>query len=127
MKTIADIDARRTAILQEMASVRSLCAASLSEQVYRDTREDGTEVVRGPYFVLSRNVNGKTKSHRVKKGDVKHVKADVENHKRFLRLCREFEELTQRLGELERQERGEVEAVKKKPGSRSGRAKKSRG
>jgi hypothetical protein len=126
MQTVVDIDTRRAAILREMAAIRSLRAASLSEQVLRGKRGDGTEVVRGPYFVLSRNVEGRTQSRRVGKGEIDQIRVDVENHKRFLALCREFEELTQNLGELERRECGDIEQLKKKPRSRSNKARKSR-
>jgi hypothetical protein len=39
--------------------------------------------VRGPYYVLSRSQNGKTKSQRIKMTDVERVKQDVANHQRF--------------------------------------------
>lgn len=122
---IAQIEARRQEILAAMATIRSLERASLKEQMLPVKHKDKKEpVLRGPYFVLARWENGKTRSKRVPAGEVERVRQDVDNHKRFLALSKEFEELTERLGELERAASASEETLKKKPKSQSRKARK---
>jgi hypothetical protein len=54
---------------------------------------------------------------------VEQARRDVAVHKRFLILCREFEQLTTQLGELERQGSG-VEREKKRRRSLSNKSEK---
>lgn len=122
------IERRRRQILADMESIRSLECATLKDQMipvhHKGKREP---VLRGPYYVLARWENGRTKSRRVKAGELERVKADVANHKRFLALCREYEELTERLGQLEREQDAQAEALKKKLKPRSRKTKKPAG
>lgn len=128
MDRIDAIEQRRREILQEMGAIRSLCPASLKEQMLPVRHKGRKEpVMRGPYYVLARWEDGKTRSRRVKRAQVDQVKQDVDNHKRFRALCKEFEELTEQLGVLERQAGLVDEDVKKKPKSTSSAARKPSG
>lgn len=103
MTTINDIEAKREAILEEMRSIRSLRRGNISEQYlkvqHRGVREP---VLRGPYYVLMRRDGKKVISQRVTKGPaLEQARKDIESHRRFVTLCREFEALTEQLGELE--------------------------
>jgi hypothetical protein len=112
--SIAQIEQRRRQVLEEMQTIRSMVRATLKEQMLPVKHKDKKEpVMRGPYYVLARWEQGKTRSRRVPRGEVERVRKDVENHQRFRALCQEFEELTERLGELERQATASREAVKK--------------
>lgn len=125
MNFIPDIEQRRETILKEIGAMRSLCTASLSEQMLAVKHKGKKEpVMRGPYFVLSHRLDGKTRSRRVRKNELEQVKRDVGNHKRFVTLCKEFEELTERLGELERTQEADMEKLKKKPKSPLSKIKK---
>lgn len=111
---ISEIEQRRKLVLAQMSALRSMRAAALSEQMLPVPHKGHKEpVMRGPYYVLSRRVDGKTRSQRVPAEDVEQVKKEVANHKKFLALCREFEELTERLGALEREATASDEAEKK--------------
>lgn len=102
MDSLEKIEVRREQVLQEMRSIRCLCRGSLTEQ-YLDARSSGGEPVKhGPYFVLSWREEGHTKSRRVSREEVSVVQSDLLERQRFLTLCREFEELTERMGQLER-------------------------
>lgn len=125
MNSMTTIESRRETILNEMRILRSLCLSSLSEQMLPVKHKGKKEpTMRGPYFVLSRRQHGKTRSRRVRADELEQVKKDVANHQRFVALCKEFEELTQRLGELERAQEADTEALKKGLKSRSSRTKK---
>ena len=73
---------------------------------------------------IARWENGKTHSRRVPQEELEQIKQYVANHKRFIVLCKEFEALTQQLGQLERAQKADMETVKKKPKSPSRRIRK---
>ena len=125
MYSIPEIEQRRETILKEIGAMRSLCAAALSEQML-PVKHKGKKkpVMRGPYFVLSRRQDGKTCSRRIRTDELEQVKKDVANHKQFVTLCKEFEELTERLGKLERENDEDMEKLKKKRKSPLSKTKK---
>ena len=120
MKKIQEIEVRRNAILEEMKSIRSLRRGSINEQYFQAHLQGRKDpVLRGPYYVLSRREGGKTVSRRLRtESELEQARRDVASHKRFMALCREFEELTEGLGELE-QELGEESREKKRRRLRS--------
>lgn len=104
MNTIRDLEDRRDAILDEMRSIRSLRRGNISEQFLKVRHQGVREpVLRGPYYVLLRRSGKKVISQRVTSGsELEQARLDIESHKRFVALCREFEALTEQLGEIER-------------------------
>lgn len=125
MNQIKEIEERRGEILREMAGIKSLRRGSITKQ-YLKVRHKGKKaaVVRGPYYVLSRREGGKTQSRRLtSEAEVARAREEVAAHERFRELCREFEELTERLGELCRVE-DEAGAEKKRRRLRSNRTRK---
>lgn len=124
-RAIKELEARRAELVNELLEIRSLVRGSVSEQFLKVAQKGKTEPARrGPYYVLSRSQQGRTKSERIKKKDVARVKRDVENHKRFTALCEELAAVTEQLGELEREAAASEEAVKKGLNSQSTRARK---
>jgi hypothetical protein len=91
-------------------------------QQYLKVRHRGKSepVLRGPYYVFSRRGEGKTVGYRLTTAqEVEQARADILAHKRFVALCKEFAEVTEELGRLERRAPEEREAEKKRPRSRS--------
>jgi len=117
---IEELIARRDSILKEMGSIRSMKRGTITEQYLKVRHEGQSEpVLRGPYYLFSRKENKRTVGKRLTSAaELAQARADVAAHKRFVQLCREFEELTERLGELER-ELPDDEAQKKTPRLRS--------
>ena len=102
MQGIQEVEARRQALVKEMLSIRSMRRGTINEQYFKVKRKK--ESLRGPYYVISRRQGGKTVSMRVTSAkQLEQAKKDVAAHRRFVQLCKEFETLTERLGELERQ------------------------
>jgi hypothetical protein len=115
MDTVQQLEAQRTAILEEMRSIRSMRRGTINEQYFK-TRLKGRKgiVHQGPYYVFSRREGEKTVSKRLRSEvEMEQARRDVAEYKRFLGLCQEFEGLTARLGELERGEQG-LEQEKKR-------------
>lgn len=104
MENINDLEARREAILNEMRSIRSLRRGNISEQFLKGQHQGIRQpVLRGPYYVLLRREGKRVISQRVTSGsELAQARQDIESHKRFVALCREFEILTEQLGEIER-------------------------
>jgi len=104
MDTFQKLEARRLALLEEFRSFRSMRRGTINEQFF-DVRLKGQAktVRRGPYYVLSRREGDKTVSRRLTTPEaLEQARNDSEAHKRFHALCREFEEVIEKLGELER-------------------------
>ncbi len=125
MNPIQRLEERRDAILEQIRSIRSMRRGTVNKQFLK-VRHKGRDkpVSRGPYYVLSRRQEGKTVSQRLTSPEeLKQAQNDVEAHKRFVALCKQFEELTERLGQIQR-ESDELRAEKKRPSSRSSRTKR---
>ena len=74
--------------------------------------------------MLSRREGGKTVSQCLTSPEeLKQAQKDVEGHKRFVALCKQFEELTERLGQIQR-ESDELRQEKKRPSSWSSRTRR---
>lgn len=128
MNTIEKIERRRAQIIEQVSSIRSMELGTLNEQMLPVRHKDKAQpVLHGPYYVLSRRENGKTRSRRVGKDELEQVQRDVSNRKKFEALCAEFKELTRELGELERAQTAAEQAEKKRLKPQSNKARKSNG
>jgi transposase len=129
MNARQELESRRKDVVERMLAIRSMRKGTISEQwvpIIRDGKKTGER--RGPYPVFTCKVNGRTVSERLK-GDeaLARAREEVDNYRRFRDLYAELEELTVALGEVDSRERDGEEQLKKKPGSRSNKARKSRG
>ena len=125
MSTIGAVEQQREDVLEQMSTIRSMERASRSEQML-EVKHKGVEepVLRGPYYVLVRREDGRSRSRRVPKDEVAQVKQDVANCQRFRALAREYEKLTEELSRLERESGASEEALKKRIKSPSNRMRK---
>ncbi len=120
---IQEIEIRRNAILEEMRSIRTMRRGTINEQ-YLEVRHKGKKepIKKGPYHLFSRREGNRTVGYRLRTPEeLEQAQADVAAHKHFIELCREFESLTEKMGELLRLPEG---AEKKLPRSSSSRTKK---
>ncbi|OGD22995.1 MAG: hypothetical protein A2W03_04440 [Candidatus Aminicenantes bacterium RBG_16_63_16] len=104
MDSIPQLEARRLAILDSIKAIRSMRRGSISEQFFPVLRRGQKQTARrGPYYVLTRHRGSRTVSQRLITPEaLRRAREDVEGFKRFQALCREYEQLTEKLGEVER-------------------------
>ena len=104
MDLLQQIEAQRLAILDNLKAIRSMRRGSVSEQFFPVQRQGQRPVARrGPYYVLTRHRGSKSVSQRLTTPEaLRQARQDIEAFQRFQVLCREYERLTERLGELER-------------------------
>jgi len=122
MKEIKEIEEKREAVLDQMRDIRCMKRGTINEQ-YLKVRHKGKKqpVLRGPYHVLSRREGNRTVSERLHNDEeLQRARNYIETHKRFVSLCKEFERLTEQLGELECATVG-LDVEKKRRVSRSSR------
>ena len=123
MDTARTLEEKRERVLEQMRALRSMRRGSVTEQ-YLKVRHKGKRkpVVRGPYWVYTWKEGGKTVGQRLSREEAAQIEKDVEAHKKFVALCKEFETLTMRLGDVEVE--GALTPEKKRPRSRSSRTKR---
>jgi len=118
MDTVHELEAQRDAILERMRSIRSMRRGSINGQHFK-THLKGRKgiALQGPYYVLSRREGDKTVSKRLRSvAELERAQTDVAEYKKFMGLCQQFERLTARLGELEREPQ---DVLQEKKGFRS--------
>jgi hypothetical protein len=114
METVQELEAQRNAILEQMRSIRSMRRGTINGQHFK-THLKGRKGValQGPYYVLSRREGEKTVSKRLKSpAELEQAQGDISEYKRFMELCQQFERMTARLGELEREQQCVLEEKK---------------
>jgi len=118
MDTVQELEAQRNAILEQMRSIRSMRRGTINGQHFK-THLKGRKgiALQGPYYVLSRREGKKTVSKRLKSpAELEQAQGDVSEYRRFMGLCQQFERLTERLGELGREQQ---DVLQEKKGVRS--------
>lgn len=114
MHLLQQIEAQRLAILDNLKAIRSMRRGSITEQFFPVQRKGQKQAARrGPYYVFTRHRGSKTVSRRLTTaGALQQAREDVEAFKRFQALCRDYECLTEKLGELERKTEQEKKRLK---------------
>jgi hypothetical protein len=84
----------RSAILQQMAELKSMERGTLSEEYREHPHGSGAKVRLGPYFKHQVWEAGSNKSRRVPADEVAQLRQDLDNHKRFTELADAYVELT---------------------------------
>ena len=112
MSLLLKLEQERLAIVEKIGKIRHMRRGTINEQ-YLSVRQKGKDPIRrGPYFVLSKNDDGKTKSSRLRKNELEQVQQDVEAYKEFQKLSKAYVDVTEALAMHEREDGGS-DAVKK--------------
>jgi hypothetical protein len=116
MDTVRQLEQQREGILEQLRQIRVMRRGTINEQYLKVPHKKRAEPVpRGPYYVLSRYLGGKTVSQRLTGPEqVGQARSDVAAYQRFAALCREYEQVTEQLGRVERSGGGQ-DRKKKRP------------
>jgi hypothetical protein len=122
------IHRRQQEVLEAIGRIDTMRRGALSRQHYPDrrARKDGRGAV-GPYFVWQGYENGKHFSRRVSAEQAERLSREIEERKRFERLCAEYVALGEARADAGQREGDPADDVKKKPNSPSRRTRKSGG
>ena len=114
MDSLQQIEVQRLAILEDIKSIRSMRRGAITEQFFPVRRQGQTLTARrGPYYVLTRHQDSKTVSQRLTTPEaLQQAREDVEAFQRFQALCRDYEQLTEKLSTLERKTASEKKRSK---------------
>jgi hypothetical protein len=126
--TTRQIEQLRRDLTEKMLGIRSARKGTIIEQSFPVLREGKpTGEMRGPHPLITTKKNGRTVSQRLKTPEqLEQARTDIANHQQLAALFKQFEELTEALGEAFRQESAPEEAIKKKPRPLSSRPRKSK-
>jgi hypothetical protein len=114
MDSLQQLEAQRLAILDSLKSIRFMRRGSITEQFFPVRRQGREQTIRrGPYYVFTRHQGSKTVSRRLTTPEaLQQAREDVEAFKNFQALCRDYEQLTEKLGALERETAQEKKRLK---------------
>jgi len=126
-QTIEQIEQRQDAVVEQMSRIRVMRRGTVSEQHYQGRRKrKGGTGASGPYYIWQGYVNGKRFSQRVSATEVERIKQEIEQRRRFERLCAEYVGLGEALAQAGHEQVDQFDGVKKGLKSRSNRAGKLR-
>lgn len=102
MSLLQRLEQQRLNILEQIGKIRYMRRGTINEQYLKVPQKEREPLLRGPYYVLSRNEDGKTKSSRLNKGDLVQVRQDIEAYKEFQKLGKEYVDVTEALAQQAR-------------------------
>jgi hypothetical protein len=86
------------------------CFEDIAKAEFKVLQKGKEPLLRGPYYVLSWNEEGKTRSIRLKSNELEQTKHDVEAYKNFQIFAKEFVEVTEA---MTKESRSQAEGLKK--------------
>jgi hypothetical protein len=101
MAAMANLEAERHSILEELAGLSAMRRGSISEQFVESTGRDGSKKKRGPYYVYTHKEKGQTVSRRLTSpGQVTLCKAQIQAFRRFQELTAHLLEIGEQISDL---------------------------
>jgi hypothetical protein len=101
MKSIEELERRKSEIIAEIQEIQTMRRGSINEQYLKVPRQGKEPSIRGPYYVLARNENGKTVSIRINNPEeLDLIQRDIESYKKFTRLSKEFVFITETITDI---------------------------
>ena len=101
MLNAAQLTARRMEIIGEITGIKSMRKGVLNAKYQRVKHKNGDVVEKGPYYELTKKgAGGKTIAQSVSAKDAEHIKAEVDNYKRFRQLSDEYIDVCEQMSLL---------------------------
>lgn len=102
MKILEILMKKRDEIFNEISLIKTMKRGTINEQYLKVPQKGSEPILRGPYYVLSKSVSGKTKSQRIKSEDLESTKKDIAEYNKFIKLTDEFIEVTEQITDITR-------------------------
>lgn len=103
MKKSEELERRKNEIITELHQMQTMRRGTVSEQYLKVPRKGKEPSIRGPYYVLARNEQGKTISTRINTlEELELVQKDIETYKKFTCLSKEFVSVMESITDIKR-------------------------
>lgn len=122
MTDLEALEQRRNQILEAIGRIGDMRRGSVSKQYFQSAVKGAKQARgRGPYYVFTRKLKGKTRSRRVKGAEMERLSREVDNFHRYQELSRELIEVSEHICALRPVFKAgtSVKGVKKNSRSRS--------
>jgi hypothetical protein len=101
MSEVETLQARRSALVRELAGIGDMRRGSLVEQFVETVKADGSKGRRGPYMLYSFKDKGKTVSRRITQPEqVRVYRKQIEAFRRFQKWLSEWTSVSEQLCDL---------------------------
>jgi hypothetical protein len=101
MDNNARLQEKRSRIIREISEIETMRKGCLNAKYNNVRKKDGTVAKSGPFYTLtSKGEGNKTVSESVPSGDVDRMRREVDNHRRFRELAKEYVEVCEELSAL---------------------------
>jgi len=98
VSSVDQLAERRLEIIDEITGIKSMRKGVLNAKYQKVKRKNGEVVEKGPYYeITKKGAGGKTIAQSVSAKDAEHIKAEVDNYKRFRQLSDEYIDVCEQL------------------------------
>ncbi len=102
MNNACKLQQSRNELISRIAALGPTRPGSISEQYVEKTLKDGSQIRRGPYFIYTRKLRGKTVSRRLTNiAVVADYRSQIENFRQFQELVAQLARVNEQLADLE--------------------------
>ena len=96
-----EINTEKKSILKRISKIDSMRKGSISEQIIKTTKKDGTVKMNGPYLLLTtKGSDGKTVTESIPEVKLDFYRQEIENYKEFKILTNRYEALSEESSKL---------------------------
>jgi coproporphyrinogen III oxidase len=89
---------RQKELIEKISDIKTMRWGSLNVRYNKIKKKNDDIIINGPYYNLTRtDANGKTISQTIPTSEVECVKKEVENYKKFKKLCDEYAEICEQI------------------------------
>jgi hypothetical protein len=110
MSLLQNLEKQRKKNIRTIKSIRFMRRGTISEPYLKVPQKVKEPLLRGPYYVLSWNEDGKTRGIRLKPNELEQTKKDIKAYKNFQILAKEFVKIAEA---MTKKSRSQAKALKK--------------
>jgi hypothetical protein len=96
MVTFSELSRRQEKILEQLSELDTMRKGTITPYEKKKTVKGGSDITYGPYYVLtSKDENQRTQSEQIRKTQLEFFQGQLENHRRYMELVKEYERLSE--------------------------------